>query len=240
VDVVVIGAIAYRAWTKDDKRTTEDLDAAVALDMDRLPLLTDLLVARGWRQDGRREHRWFSAAHARVDLLPVGPRARKAKEIIWPGGQTRMSVVGFDHVFKDAVEFDFGSGLTARVVPLPVLVLLKIVSFLDGPYARQKDLQDFGCILASYEEDGERRFSDEVLDAGLNYDCAGPYLLGRDLGKLCDQDDERAVVKRFIQQISDEDHFAFSMLRRLSRRGLEDDDKTLVDLVQAFARGFGD
>ncbi len=48
-DVVVIGAIAYRAWVANDYRTTEDVDAAVALDMDEFSRLTERLVADGWR-----------------------------------------------------------------------------------------------------------------------------------------------------------------------------------------------
>jgi len=40
---VIIGATAYRIWTGDLNRTTEDedIDFAVALDLDELPNLTD-------------------------------------------------------------------------------------------------------------------------------------------------------------------------------------------------------
>lgn len=104
VDIVVIGAAAYRAWVQDEHRSTEDVDTVVALDLPELRRLTDPLIARGWRQDQRREHRWFSPKDARIDLLPVGVQARRDRRLTWPLAETTMSLVGFGHVFDDAVE----------------------------------------------------------------------------------------------------------------------------------------
>lgn len=113
-----------------------------------------------------------------------------------------MSLVGFDHVFHDAVERELAPGLVAKVVPLVVLTLLKIVSYLDQPAVRQKDRDDIAAIVDVYGEDGERRFNDEVLDAGIDYSEAGPYLLGRDLFRLCTECDERDAVDRFLHAMS--------------------------------------
>jgi predicted nucleotidyltransferase len=203
VDVVVIGAVAYRTWIQDEQRVTEDVDLVVGLDLPDLGRLTDPLLARGWRQDQRREHRWLSPKGARIDLLPAGERARHDRRLDWPVAETRMSLVGFDHIFTDAVERELASGLKVKVVPLVVLTLLKIVSYLDQPTSRQKDLHDLAAIMHVYEDDGERRFSDEVLDAGVEYSEAGAYLLGRDLSRLCADDDERAIVNRFVEVIRD-------------------------------------
>jgi len=200
-DVVVIGAVAYRLWVQDQHRTTEDVDLVVALDLVDLPRLTDPLIASGWRRDRRREHRWISPNGARIDLLPAGVRARRDGHLDWPLAETRMSLVGFDHVFQDAVERELAPGLVGKVVPLVVLTLLKIVSYLDQPVVREKDLDDLAAILDVYEEDGERRFSDEVLDAGVDYSEAGAYLLGRDLARLCAERDERDAVERFLHAI---------------------------------------
>jgi predicted nucleotidyltransferase len=124
-DVVVIGAVAYRLWVQDQHRTTEDVDLVVALDLVDLPRLTDPLIASGWRRDRRREHRWISPNGARIDLLPAGVRARRDGHLDWPLAETRMSLVGFDHVFQDAVERELAPGLVGKVVPLVVLTLLK-------------------------------------------------------------------------------------------------------------------
>lgn len=205
VDVVVIGAVAYRLWVQDQYRMTEDVDLVVALDLVDLPRLTEPLIASGWRQDPRREHRWISPSRARIDLLPAGARARRDRYLDWPRAETRMSLVGFDHVFQDAVERELAQGLVGKVVPLVVLTLLKIVSYLDQPAVRHKDLDDLAAIVEVYGEDGERRFSDEVLDAGVDYNEAGAYLLGRDLARLCTEHDEGDAVERFLDAVRQSD-----------------------------------
>jgi predicted nucleotidyltransferase len=220
VDVVVIGAIAYRLWVDDQYRMTEDVDLVVALDLVDLPRLTDPLIAGGWRRDPRREHRWISPSRARIDLLPAGARARRDRYLDWPLAETRMSLVGFDHVFQDAVERELAPGLVGKVVPLVVLTLLKIVSYLDQPAVREKDLDDLAVMVEVYEEDGERRFSDEVLEAGVDYSEAGAYLLGRDLARLCTEHDERDAVERFLHAIpqSDEDEEQNTRAARFARQ----------------------
>jgi len=238
VDLVVIGAIAYRLWIRDKHRTTEDLDAVVALDSDEMPHLTERLIGLGWRKDPRREQRWFSAGNARVDLLPVGTKARRAKQLVWPIGETTMSLVGYDHVFNDAVECELAPGLRVKLVPLPVLALMKAVAYLDDPNSRAKDLQDLAGMMATYGEDSDRRFSDEVLHAGVDYDSAGAYLLGRDLGKLCEEEDEIGAVRRLIEQLCGRNHPAFAVFVRLARRSGEHPERQLAREVAALSRGF--
>lgn len=62
-----------------------------------------------------------------------------------------MSLVGFDHVFRDAVERELAPGVAGKVVPLVVPTLLKIVSYLDQPAVRQKD-----HVIREHDEDEER------------------------------------------------------------------------------------
>lgn len=237
VDLVLIGAIAYRIWMPDEHRMTEDVDAVVALDLDELPQLTDRLVAHQWRQDERHEHRWHTPGKARFDLLPVGPRARRERQMVWPRAETRMSVVGFDHVFADAVECEVAPGLTTRVVPLVVLALLKFVSYLDDPHTRQKDLQDVLTFARRYEEDGDRRFCDAVLDAGVDYNEAGAFLLGGDLKALCTAPAEVEVVQRLLQRVCGSD---FLMpIERVRIAEPDDDDSPFGRNFAALARGFG-
>ena len=133
-----------------------------------------------------------------------------------------MSLVGFDHVFQDAVERELAQGLVGKVVPLVVLTLLKIVAYLDQPGVRQKDLDDLAAIVEVYEQDGERRFSDEVLDGGVDYNEAGASLLGRDLARLCNEHDERDAVERFLHAIprSDEDEERNTRAARFARRSI--------------------
>lgn len=236
VDVVLVGAIAYRIWMPDENRLTEDVDAVVGLDLDEFPRLIDRLAVLGWRQDERREHRWHSPGGARFDLLPVGPKARRERRIIWPRAETTMTVVGFEHVFADAAEYEVAPRLTSQVAPLVVLALLKIVSYLDDPHTRRKDLQDLVALMRRYEEDGDRRFGDDVLDAGVEYEEAGAFLLGRDLRTLCTTSQEVDVARRFLQQVCDPD---FQIPIELLRVGSLDEDRPpFVRQFAALARGF--
>lgn len=236
VDVVLIGAVAFRIWMSDERRMTEDLDAVVALDIDELPRLTTRLIARQWWQDKHRELRWHSLRDARFDLLPVGSKARQQRQIIWPRAETRMSLVGFDHVFTDAVSSEVAPGLSTRVVPLAVLALLKIVSYLDDPHVREKDLSDLATLMRRYEQDGDRRFSDPVLDSGVEYGEAGAFLLGRDLRELCGGPGEADAVQRFLQCVRDPNFVVPIYLAGMV--GKDDDDRMFARLAAALARGF--
>jgi predicted nucleotidyltransferase len=167
-------------------------------------------------------------------------KARKAKELFWPRTETKMSLVGYDHVFRDAVECELGTGVKVRVVTLVTLVLLKVASYMDAPQTREKDLQDLATIMERYEAEGDRRFTDEVLDADVEYDSTGAFLLGRDLARLCDEQDEVAVVERFLKEVSDSDHPTFIKLSRLARRTSANKDELLLREIGALTRGFGE
>jgi predicted nucleotidyltransferase len=236
VDVVVIGATAFRVWLPDAGRMTEDVDVAVALDLGEFPQLTTRLGALGWREDPRHEQRWHSPLKARVDLLPLGARARREKQIVWPRAETRMRVVGYDHVFQKAVASELAPGLTLRVAPLVVLALLKMVSYVDSPRTRQKDLGDVLTIVRTYEESNDRRFNDEILDSGLEYDEAGAYLLGRDLRALCASAEEVEAVHRFLERVNDRD-FLVPVIVLPPTNG--ESEGPFVQACAALARGFG-
>lgn len=238
VDLILIGAIACRVWLVDEDRQTEDIDAAVALDLEAFPRLTERLTARGWRQDPRWEQRWHAPQKARVDLLPIGPKARREKRILWPRADMQMSVVGYDHIFQDAVERELAPALEIRVAPLVVLALTKIVSYLDDPHRRQKDLQDLIVLMHKYEEVGDRRFSDEVLDAHVEYEEAGAYLLGRDLRALCSTEDERHTVERFLDHVGHPDFQVPATLSRMAGIGAENSDLPFARDVAALEGGF--
>ena len=100
VKAVIIGAIAYRVWIDDDRRT-QDVDVALAVDIDQFGSLTDSLQAAGWASDPKREERWVTKTGARMDLLPIGEQASRTGYVTWPKAEMRMSVVGFEHVFAE-------------------------------------------------------------------------------------------------------------------------------------------
>src|SRR5437899_2440123 len=91
VEVVVIGAMAYRLFIEDAARETRDVDLALALDLEDMAAFRDLLGGQGWRRDERREQRWRTHRGSWVDLLPAGPRLRAQKKLIWPESGRVMS-----------------------------------------------------------------------------------------------------------------------------------------------------
>jgi predicted nucleotidyltransferase len=105
---------------------------------------------------------------------------------------------------------------------------------------RQKDLGDLLLILDKYAEDGDRRFGDDVLDAGIQYDEAGGFLLGQDLRAVCVMPEEAITVRTFLQGVMDRD---FQIPIHLLRWRANDDDAggNLFDRqFRALARGFGE
>lgn len=226
---VIIGAVAYRLFIDDADRLTRDIDLAVALDLEEFACLAEDLRKAGWRQVERREHRWRSPRGTLLDLLPAGPSLRAGKRVTWPSSQLSMSLLGFDHVFRDCVETELRPGLTFRVVPPPVRALLKIVAYLDDRHGRAKDLADLRQLWRRYERYSDRLFSDEVFGAELpDIEVAGAFLLGLDLGPLCTPE-EVALVETFLEQVAESANHT-----DLDTRAIQPHR----DYAQAFATGF--
>src|SRR5262249_48497365 len=161
----------YKIWKRDFYRPTYDVDTAVAVDFDDFPGLVDRLVAEGWKQEPKREHRWHTPEGARIDLPPAGPALRRQGHLEWPISRVKMSLVGFEHVFKDAVQVEVADDLIVKVIPVVVLALLKIVAYMDNPYERARDVQDLAVMLTRHEPRDDLRFSEEILNIGLDYEA---------------------------------------------------------------------
>jgi predicted nucleotidyltransferase len=236
-EVVIIGAIAYQYHFPREDRHTGDIDSAVALDLDDFAELERRLLAAHWRRTPNREHRWRSARGTLLDLIPAGPELRKAKQVTWPESQFTMSLVGFDHVFSDAESVELAPNLTVKIIPSVVLMLLKIVAFLDDQNRRAKDLLDIRSMLSCYEEDSERIFSDVVLDAKLaDFSLANAFLLGVDLRSLCNLD-ELLAVREFVKTVGDESKPAWVAFVRAAPQGGERNEEHAGAQLEAFKKG---
>jgi predicted nucleotidyltransferase len=236
--VVLIGAMAYRFWVRDLFRHTEDVDIAVALDLDDFDRLASILSSRGWTRDGRNEHRWRTLQGARLDILPAGPNLRRKGVLEWPRSGMRMSLAGFEHVFEAAVEAPLSKDLSVKIIPVAVLALLKIAAYLDNPAGREKDIEDLATLLRRYEPGEERRYSDEVLKQQLDHDLVGAYWVGKELGRLCNAQ-EAELVTTLLSQLLDVDQTASRVFRRTIEGPFEDTQSSWPDtLIHAFGHGF--
>ena len=203
--IVIIGAVAIACQLDDLGRFTSDVDLVIALDLVAFEDFAGVLESQGWTRQQRREHRWTSKRGSLADILPAGPKLRKAGQITWPVSQMTMSLAGFDHVFRHATLIEFAPKVEFPVAPLAVVALLKIFAFLDGPYRRAKDLLDLKMLMTKYEADGDRLFSDEVFAANLtDFDQSNAFLLGLDVGLLANSA-EKTIVSKFLDRHCDND-----------------------------------
>jgi predicted nucleotidyltransferase len=191
----------------------------------------------GWTQDAKREERWRSKGGALLDLIPAGVGLRESKRFTWPKGDTTMSLEGFDHAFAEARHERVSDNLTLPVVPPVVLMLLKIIAFLDDPNRRAKDLFHIRALLSRYEADSDRLFIDAITDAGIEYSMANAFLLGRDLRSLC-TDEEADLVRRFIAAVGDEDKPCWRAFVKASPRYREQDEEIARDQLKTFSDAF--
>lgn len=191
----LIGASALTCLMPGFQRRTYDLDVAVAVSPNELP--SELNKPAGWQRDASHEHRWLTPAGTKVDLIPAGPELLSAGQVTWPSGHV-MSLRGFRHAFSSTCSVEVAAGFRVAVPTVPVITLLKVIAYQERPHERERDLGDIAFALTSFEaENVERQFSPEVLEAGIRYEEVSPYLLGRDLRGLVDQD-ERTSVMTFI------------------------------------------
>jgi predicted nucleotidyltransferase len=236
-ELVLIGAIAYQHNFPGENRQTADIDSAVALDLDDFAKLERALENAGWSRKPSREDRWRSPRGTPLDLIPAGKQLRQAGQLTWPKSQFTMSLVGFNHVFSDAQPVELADHLTVKVIPALVLMLLKIVAYMDDQNRRAKDLSDIRSMLKLYEADSDRIYSDAVLDAALSdISLANAFLLGLDLRSLC-APDELMVVQRFLALVGDQTKSAWTAFQTAAPHyGQRNEDAARTDLA-AFKQG---
>jgi len=234
--VALIGGSALAWHNRLGGRETEDLDLTVAISLDSLR--RRLQAAPGWTPDPRQAQRWRYKNAALVDLLPSTNQLIAAGEVVWPDSGTTMSLVGFDHVHT------YGLPITAddpllKVASLPTLALLKVVSYLDRPTARAKDLQDLTLLMDRYlDDDDDRLYIGAASDEELWNEEANTYLLGLDIGRML-TDEEHALLQQFIAKARDRDdvHHTQAVLTRRAPLSWERNIETTLRRLTLLERG---
>jgi predicted nucleotidyltransferase len=234
----LIGASAL-ACQMELPRRSDDLDVSASVSLDELT--AGLPRLEGWRQNPAREHEWLSPAGVKVDVLPAGPSLLAAGEVIWPGTGARMNLAGLRLALEGAIMFEVQPGLSIAVAPVPVIAVLKMVSYLDRPTERERDLHDLAYILEDHvPPDDERRFTPEVLAAGVDFEHASAFVLGIDVRRLVNHA-ERQKVGEFLTRVRDERDPSATQgkMARLGPVSWNQDPEQLLARVEAFARAFG-
>lgn len=233
-ELVVIGATAIGCHLDFRWRRTADLDLTVA---------TGIEVARkalqsvpGWTPHPRVLHEWIAPADVKVDVVPASRAALELGRIEWPNGSA-MSALGLRAAFADAIRFDVGADLYVRVASLAALTILKMAASLDRP-DRDRDLGDLAYLLEeAIGVDDDERWSGPALEADLDFELTGPYLLGRRVGVLADAR-EREVVEGFLKRLLNPDDrtATLSRMRRLGPMSWRDEPEARRR-IEAFQSG---
>ncbi|MEZ4471121.1 MAG: hypothetical protein R3F60_10045 [bacterium] len=122
--------------------------------------------------------RWVFDGAPNVDVVPV--EAGDESPLMVDGWS--LSRVGMGSVISMAVPL-VGAPRDIRLAPIPSIVLMKMVAFLDRPQAREKDRGDVRWIVERYARDTDRvvDFWQARVELDLGLDEAGAWLLGRDM-----------------------------------------------------------
>jgi predicted nucleotidyltransferase len=127
----LIGAGALHAHRPDYFRETKDLDITVSVSVDEFGSAMQGLPE--FARHKTKEHEWMGPAGVRLDIIPAGPTLIAAGGLVWPESGHHMSLVGFRLALERCAPKQMGPGLTVPVAPLDVIVLLKMVAYLDRP-----------------------------------------------------------------------------------------------------------
>lgn len=146
--LVLIGAIVpqllidLRLGIGAPARTTRDVDAVVsAVSWEDFDRIRRRLFEAGFRA-GSAPHELLFDQHVKIDLIPYGPGLVQGDRLEWPETDRVMSALGLEEALESAAQEELAPGLSIPVVPIPGLVLLKIVTYLDRPEERARDLAD--------------------------------------------------------------------------------------------------
>lgn len=151
-----------------------------------------------------------------------------------------MNLAGFDHALELSNQLELDDGFTFPVVPIAVLALLKIASYLDRPHERIKDLQDLAHLFVDYiGPEDPRRYENDIFEAELAYDQVSAFVLGREITEFADRCDLQ-LIEQFLARVRDEadPNATQAKIMATGPPSLKDPDDLLACLV-AFELGLG-
>jgi predicted nucleotidyltransferase len=217
VPFVIVGAgarLLVLDWKYElsSTRTTTDWDMGVRVpDWNAFRQLKETLVAGSdplFNQDNRIEHRVRHHRGTAIDIVPFGGVESEDGTITLPEDDKQMVVLGFREVLANAMNFDLGEGVTAPVATPAGLAVLKVFAFNDRK--KDDDLRDLYFILDKYDQAGNEdrifdELSDLLSDGKVEYEYAGAYLLGIDVGHLASSQTLASfldIIGRFLDPYS--------------------------------------
>jgi predicted nucleotidyltransferase len=251
-DILLVGAAARDLllfYTHGIKavRSTEDVDLALAVDSWHVfeRLRKSLLSSKVFQAHSSGMHKLLYREQMTVDLIPFGGLENADGTISWPpNGDTVMSVLGFREAMDSSIEVLIPSDLRIAVVSLPMLAVLKILSWAERrAYAPRKDASDLVLILQNYLDAGnsERLYVEAAQlleDPGFDYECAGAWLAGKDATDIIRKRSKKANrVENAVRSILVPEIDPDGPLRFISELKASNPERS-IKLLSAFLTGF--
>jgi len=215
-------------------RPTTDVDFAVVASLEAVRAR---LMEAGWTRNPNKLQTWQRAG-ATIDVVPVTEEDLDMGVARLEDGFV-MSVTGFDLAFTNTDLIQIRDGFTIPVPRLSVLLLLKMIAWLDRPHERAKDLEDIVLIWdRALPELDDRRWDPvhPVGAAALEYDNQSAFFAGWELGQVAGLE-HLHWARRFINALDDDESAAFMQFARSSRYVGDDVGGKLRTRIGAFERG---
>ncbi|MBK7395005.1 MAG: hypothetical protein IPJ34_01555 [Myxococcales bacterium] len=209
VPFALVGAVALKCQLHL-RNKTEDIDFVVATTVEST---TALLALPDWTRHEQRIHEWTAPNGVQIDIVPAPVEAVNAGTLVWPDG-SEMNLRGMRLVFARSRPYRVADELELLLPPVPVLALLKMISYLDRHARTTKDLAHLVDIFEGYPpNDDERMFTLEQAEAGLSPEEARVQVLARELAGIMDAD-ERECCRAFVRKMREPRHQA-QMVRQM-------------------------
>lgn len=193
-------------------RATRDLDLAIQIeDWKIFDTLSATLLETGQFRKDRSPHRLIYKKELPIDIVPFGLIENEEGEITWPPeNETSMSVTGFDEAYAHTLSIRLKAEptLEIKVASLPGLVVLKLISWKDRSFGKDRDASDLAHIIKNYYQAGnEDRLYNENYNIMIELDHrieeAGARLLGQDIATLI-KPKTKDIILRILDEETDE------------------------------------
>lgn len=226
------------------QRATTDVDLAFAVpDWDEFNAVHRALLASEWFTATESvEHKLRHRETLEIDLIPFGGVEDAAGQIVWPGDESLMRVLGYPEAWATSLEILLPEGQRISSVSLPMLAAIKVVAWADRHTLQpRKDASDLLLILKNYlNEENTTRLYDEAAHLletdDFDYESAGAWLAGHDAAAgIASTSPNPPRLFDALRAVLNDETDADGKLRLIGECGLE--PESALSLLRSFRDG---
>jgi len=229
-------------------RATLDLDIGVKIpDWEKFYELKKGLIETDIFMAAKEEQRLKYKDHIDIDIVPFGAISDKNHLIEWPSQETVMHVLGFEETYKHAqiVRLRSKPALDVKLVTLPGLSVMKMLSWKDKYPERKKDATDLFLIIRYYSDAGNfERIPDEMPELlksdDFDFVVAGARLLGRDIAKILNPATKKGILDILEKETGEQDRYRLIEDMMRSDMGEISDFDSISNLLEELKSGISE